>query len=50
MLNMNQIDQVKELQRQGLGVTEIASRLQLDRKTVSKYMEQENFSAVAGWW
>lgn len=39
MLRMNQIDQIKELQRQGLGPQEIAGRLNLNRKTVAKYME-----------
>jgi hypothetical protein len=29
MLHMNQVDQIKELQRQGLGSREIASRLNL---------------------
>jgi orotate phosphoribosyltransferase-like protein len=38
---MNQIDQIKELQRQGLGPQEIAGRLSLNRKTVAKYIEGE---------
>jgi transposase len=46
MLHMNQIDQIKELQRQGFGAQEIANRLKLDRKTVAKYMRLENFSEV----
>jgi len=33
---MNQIDQIKELQRQGHGSLEIAGRLKIDRKTVAK--------------
>jgi len=44
MLRMNQIDQIKELQRQGLGSQEIASRLKLNRKTVAKYMKVEDFN------
>src|SRR4030042_1171720 len=44
MLQMNQIDQIKELQRQGLGPQEIAGRLNLDRKTVAKYMKVEDFN------
>ncbi len=42
MLRMNQIDQIKDLQRQGLGSQEIASRLYLNRKTVAKYMGEED--------
>lgn len=44
MLRMNQIDQIKELQRQGLGPQEIADRLNLNRKTVAKYMKVEDFN------
>jgi hypothetical protein len=40
MLRMNQIDEIKELQRQGLGPQEIAGRLKLDRKTAAKYMQE----------
>jgi len=47
MLHMNQIDQVKDLQRQGLGPCEIAERLGINRKTTAKYMKQEDFSAPA---
>jgi transposase len=44
---MNQIDQIKELQRQGLGSREIAGRLNIDRKTAAKYMGEEDFSGQA---
>lgn len=44
MLRMNQIDEIKELQRQGLGPQEIAGRLSLNRKTVAKYMKAEDFN------
>ena len=44
MLRMNQIDQIKELQRQGLGPLEITGRLKLSRKTVAKYMKVEDFN------
>jgi len=44
---MNQIDQIKDLQRQGLGSREIASRLNIDRKTVAKYMGEEDFNGQA---
>lgn len=43
MLKMNQIDQIKELQRQGTGPKEIGERLSLDRKTVAKYMACNDF-------
>jgi transposase len=45
MLQMNQVDQIKELQREGYGPVEIAKRLKVDRKTVSHYMKQEDFNA-----
>jgi Transposase and inactivated derivatives len=44
MLQMNQIDQIKDLQRQGYGPKEIAARLGLDRKTTAKYMGTEDYS------
>ena len=47
MLRMNQVDQIKELQRQGLGSQEISSRLKIDRKTVAKYMREEDFNEKA---
>jgi len=45
MLRMNQIDEIKELQRQGLGPQEIAGRLKLNRKTAAKYMKVEDFNS-----
>ena len=47
MLRMNQVDQIKEMQRQGLGAKEISERLSLNRKTVAKYMGREAFDATA---
>ena len=44
MLRMNQIDEIKQLQRQGLGPQEIAGRLNLNRKTVARYMKVEDFN------
>jgi transposase len=41
---MNQIYQINELQRQGYGPGEIASRLRIDRKTVRTYMKREDFN------
>ena len=32
---MNQIDQIKDLQRQGYGAKQIAPRLRFDRKTTA---------------
>jgi transposase len=43
MLRMNQVDQIKELQRQGVGPKEIGARLRLNRKTVARYMGQEDY-------
>jgi hypothetical protein len=43
MLRMNQVDQIKELQRQGVGPQEIGERLRLNRKTVARYMAREDF-------
>lgn len=49
MLRINQIDEIKELQRQGLGPQEIAGRLSLNRKTVAKFMKVEDFrGALSG--
>ena len=46
MLHMNQIDEIKHLQRMGFGPHQIAKRLGIDRKTVSKYMGQEDFNTL----
>jgi hypothetical protein len=43
---MNQVDQIKEPQRQGLGSQEIAGRLKLNRKSVAKYMKVEDFNGA----
>ncbi len=45
---MNQIDQIKELQRQGYGPKEIAARLGIDRKTSTKYMLEDDWSRQRG--
>lgn len=44
MLTMNQIDEIKELQRQGYGPLEISRRFGIDRKTASRYMGNDSFS------
>lgn len=41
---MNQIDEIKQLQRNGYGPRQIEARLGIDRKTARKYMEQEDFN------
>jgi transposase len=44
MLVMNQIDQIKKLQRQGYGPKEIAARLGIDRKTASRFILRDDYS------
>lgn len=44
MLNMNQIDRIKELQREGFGPSEISEQVGVDRKTVSKYLNIDDYS------
>ncbi|MFC4602056.1 IS21 family transposase [Cohnella hongkongensis] len=46
MLKLSQIETIKEMQRKGLGPSAIADRLQIDRKTVRKYMASETFEEV----
>ena len=40
MLHMNQIDQIKELQREAYRPSEIGKRIKVDRKTVAHYMNR----------
>lgn len=42
--SMEQIHRIKELQMQQQGPYQIAKELQIDVKTVRKYMAKENFS------
>jgi transposase len=44
MITMAQQTAIKALQHQGLGPSAIAARLGLDRKTVRKYLAQDDFS------
>lgn len=37
---MNQVDQIKNLQRQGYGAKAISGMLGLNRKTLSRYMQR----------
>jgi len=41
---MNQIDQIKELQREGYGPSDIRKRIKVDRKTVADYINHEDFN------
>jgi len=44
MLNMKQIETIKNMQIEGTGPGEIAERLNIDRKTVRKYMKCEDYT------
>lgn len=44
MLNMPQINSIKEMARDGQSVAGIARELAIDEKTVRKYLKQEDFS------
>lgn len=44
MLKMSHINDIKELARQGMTIAEISRTLQVDPKTVRKYIEQTDFS------
>jgi transposase len=46
MLKMVQIELIKELQQKGIGPSEIAERLKIDRKTVNKYLKLEDYSPI----
>lgn len=40
---MEQVDTIKQLQRDGMTGTEISKRLSVDRKTVRKYLSRDDF-------
>ncbi len=44
MIAMTQQTEIKALQHQGFGPSTIAARLGVDRKTVRKYLAQDDFS------
>ena len=44
MLNMSQIDSIRELKQKGYRNSEIAQKSKIDMKTVRKYLQQEDFS------
>jgi transposase len=47
MLKMSQVETIKDLQAKGLGPVAIAERLNITRKTVSKYMAAEGFQETS---
>lgn len=44
MLTMSKINEIRESFEQGKKVSQIARELEVDEKTVRKYLKQENFS------
>lgn len=46
MLKMPQVNCIRDLSNSGYRVSEIAKKLGIDRKTVRKYLKQENFSPM----
>ena len=44
MLNMSQINQIRDLFHTGYNVSEIHATTGVDRKTIRKYLEQDDFS------
>ena len=44
MLTMSQINDIRDLSRMGYNVSKISSITGKDRKTINKYLEQDDFS------
>ena len=44
MLTMSQINDIRDLSRKGYGISKISSLTGADRKTIRKYLEQDDFS------
>lgn len=44
MLKMSQIESIRDAWDSGKSISEIAEALKIDRKTVRKYLNQEDFS------
>lgn len=44
MLKMSQVNDIRDLKRKGYNVSKISSLMGVDRKTVRKYLEQDDFS------
>ena len=44
MLNMSQVNNIRDLRRKGYRISEISRTIGIDRKTVRKYLEMDDFS------
>ena len=44
MLKMSQVNYIRDLSNRGYRIAEISKKLKLDRKTVRKYLSQEDLS------
>ena len=44
MLKMSQVNDIRDLSNSGYRIAEISKKLKFDRKTVRKYLNQEDFS------
>lgn len=44
MLNMSQINSIREMRKAGYSVAKIAREAKVDEKTVRKYLKMEDFS------
>ena len=44
MLTMSQINDIRDLSQKGYSISKISSLTSLDRKTVRKYLNQDDFS------
>ena len=44
MLKMSQVNYIRDLSNSGYRIAEISKKLKIDRKTVRKYLSQEDFS------
>ena len=44
VLNMPQVHSIKEMDQKGRSIAEIARKLELDEKTVRKYLKMDDFS------
>ena len=44
MLKISQVNDIRDLSNSGYRIAEISKKLNLDRKTVRKYLKQEDFS------
>lgn len=47
MLNMSQVNDIKDLAREGKRIGEISKKLRVDPKTIRKYLNKTDFSPIA---